>query len=284
MPWGDNQQDTTYVSHMLGERPYYILKIDTKDPPELGDFVASLTGIGNQFEKFISERHPEFSGSACFYVQKVRSGSFVVEILPMLQPIIERMDQILIVKEFASFWQVSLKAYLDGFGVSSAPKSDLKDWLGAVKIIAKDSKGHQRLSIATYEDGRRQIRSAFKFDTLEARIAEQRLTQQIDDLSAVSAKPHRQVVMHYRRMDRETAAVGKGTGERVIIDQISPRPMPVVYQSELAEVRIRELLTQHALPWTLNFVVDVLVVEKGGKPSAYAITNYSDHFEDEPDE
>lgn len=266
---------------MAGEQPYYILKIETRDPPELQDFVASLTGIGNQFDRYIQEHHPDLSGTARFYVQEVRKGSLVIEILPFLQPIIERMDQFLIVKDFAVHWQTALSVYLDGVVNPKASKSEMKDFLDTVKVVAKDRRASQRLSIAAYEDGKRKVRTVFKFETPEARKAQAALENQIDRLNAVSTHLHRKVVMHYRRMDSGPASIGKGSGERVVVEQLSARPMPVIYQSEIAQERIKDLLTHHEYPWQLNFIVDVFVVTKGGLPSSYAVTNFYEFYEDD---
>ena len=62
------------------------------------------------------------------------------------------------------------------------------------------------------------------------------------------------------------------TGEKGIIEDISPRPLAVVYASDLARERIKsEMLSGDRNIYKLGFFVDVNVQMRAGKPVAYRI-------------
>jgi hypothetical protein len=68
--------------------------------------------------------------------------------------------------------------------------------------------------------------------------------------------------------------VGKPSGEMVKIDEISDRPLALVYGSELAEERIKhEICDADENVYKKRFVVDANVKSMGGRPVAYAVTN-----------
>jgi hypothetical protein len=70
------------------------------------------------------------------------------------------------------------------------------------------------------------------------------------------------------------APVGKKTSERVKIEQIADRDLPLVYASALAEQRIKhEIQVADENVFKRGFIVDVNVETLGGRPVAYRVTN-----------
>jgi hypothetical protein len=68
--------------------------------------------------------------------------------------------------------------------------------------------------------------------------------------------------------------MGKRTGERVKIEELSSRDLPLIYASDLAEQRIKhEVREADDNVYKKGFVVDVNVQLVSGKPAAYRITN-----------
>jgi hypothetical protein len=68
--------------------------------------------------------------------------------------------------------------------------------------------------------------------------------------------------------------VGKRTGERVVVENILDRDLPVIYASELAEQRIKhEIREADDNVYKKGFVVDVNVELRNGKPVAYRVTH-----------
>ena len=80
--------------------------------------------------------------------------------------------------------------------------------------------------------------------------------------------------MRFTRSDIGGVTVGKPSGKRVKIEEISDRSLPLVYGSELAEERIKhEIREADENVYKKGFIVDVNVKSTGGRPVAYAITN-----------
>ena len=80
--------------------------------------------------------------------------------------------------------------------------------------------------------------------------------------------------MYFTRSDIGDVKLGKRSGERVVIENISDRDLPLIYASNLSEQRIKhEIRDAEDNIYHKGFVVDVNVQTKGGKPAAYAVTN-----------
>jgi hypothetical protein len=75
IPSGDNQGRYTYAEAMARGEPFLSLKLDTKEPMELGAFVGAFTSLANEFERYIKKSYPDLSGEADLYVREVRPGS-----------------------------------------------------------------------------------------------------------------------------------------------------------------------------------------------------------------
>jgi hypothetical protein len=80
--------------------------------------------------------------------------------------------------------------------------------------------------------------------------------------------------MVFTQSNIKDTATGKRTGERVKIGDISPRDMPLIYASDLAEQRIKhEVREADENVYKKRFVVDVNVQLVNDKPAAYRVTD-----------
>lgn len=271
---------------MEGDRSYFILTLDTKQPVELADFIGQLSGIGRQFDRHMASRYPELAGEAKFYVKEVRSGSYVMEILPVFLPLIEHMNHLNILDEFASTWAKRLTTYFKKGGRDkTASKKDLEDVLKTTRALARDPNASVKLDFVAHEDGKSETRTLIKFHTPDAQIAEREIGDHLLEMEAQVAAEHDRVSMIFSRPDSQDAKIGQRSGERVVIESISPKPRPLIYASELAEQRIKsELRGTHTNLFNLVFVVDVNVELKNEKPWAYRVTHVHQVIEDEPED
>ena len=263
---------------MARGEPHLILTLDTKEPIELGDFVGAFTSVGNEYERFIKQTNPDLPGNATMYVREVRKGSIVADMLPWIAytaPFIAEMDKALIVEQFVRLWGSRFRALL-GRGKTAVPetRSELKDWSDAVRAVATDPDASVKLEAAVFEDGKKKIRAAFKFDTKEARKAQKTIETRQRRLEKKEHADHQRVLMRFTRSDIGDVSVGKPSGERVKIEEISDRALALVYASELAEQRIKhEIRDADENVYKKGFVVDVNVRSSGGRPVAYAVTH-----------
>lgn len=260
------------------EPAHLVLNIQTKNPIELGDFVSAFTSIASQYEKFIRSQYPDMSGDAKIFVREVRAGSIEADLIPWamqgLSAVVNVIEQIQIIDKFVRTYGGKLSTYIGGAKEPEATRSDLKDFMGAVSAIANDPNGRATLQAVAFEDGKKKIKAAIAFTTLEARDAQAQIEDQRLILESSASADHQRTLMVFTQSNVKDAVMGKRTGERVVIEAISSRDLPLIYASDLAEQRIRhEVREADDNVFKKGFIVDVNVQLVGGKPAGYRVTN-----------
>lgn len=254
------------------ELPHIILNIQTKRPIELDDFVSAFSSISSQYEKFVRAQYPELSGDAKIFVREVRAGSIEADLIPWamqgLSAVVNVIEQIQIVEKFVKTYGAVLGKYLHGSKEADATRTDLKDFMGSVSAIANDPNGRSTLQAVAYEDGKKKIRAVLVFDTVQAREAQKQIEDQKLLLESATSADHQRVLMTFKQSNVKDSVMGKRTGERVAIEDISPRDLPLIYASELAEQRIKhEVREADENVYKKAFIVDVNVQLVGGRPA-----------------
>jgi len=261
---------------------HIVLNLKTRNPIAVEDFVATFSSIASQYEKFLRESYPDLSSDAKVFVREVRKGSIEIDLIPWamqgLSAVVNVIEQVQIVEKFVRLYAERLKHL---FGDNPAPKkledasrSDLKDFMGAVTAIANDPDGRSTIQAVAFEDGKKKVKAAIVFDTAEARTAQRVIEDRRLLIDLIENADHRRVLMTFKQSNVKNIAMGKRTGERVVIEEISPRDLPLIYASELAEQRIKhEVREADDNVYKKGFVVDVNVPVSAGKPAAYRITN-----------
>lgn len=80
--------------------------------------------------------------------------------------------------------------------------------------------------------------------------------------------------MVFSQSNVKNMMIGKRTGEKVVIESISDRDLPLVYASDLAEQQIKhEIREADDNVYKKGFVVDVNTEMRGDRPAAYFVTN-----------
>jgi hypothetical protein len=69
---------------MGATQAYIVVRLQTKNPIEIGDFVSEFTSVSDQYGKFIRENYPDLIPDAEIFVKQVRRGSIIVELLPFV--------------------------------------------------------------------------------------------------------------------------------------------------------------------------------------------------------
>lgn len=278
----DNQRAHTYADLMGAAQAYISVKIKTKNPIEIGDFVSEFTSVASQYEKFIRDEHPDLVSEAHIYVKQVKRGSIIVELLPFAPFVImgagqiaHSMEQVNAVNKFVRNYGHKLKAYFKKDGkVEDATRSDLKDFMGSVAAIANDPDGSAVLEAVVFEDGKRKVRAALKFTSKQAFRASEQIERHRQQLEKKADVDFERRLMIFRQANVKAPPVGKRTGEWVMIEEISDAELPLVYASDIAEQRIKhEIKEADDNIFKKGFIVDVNVQTKGGRPVAYRVTN-----------
>lgn len=202
------------------------LKIDNSQPIELSDFVGAFTSLAREYRAQIRE-NPEFEDDAKVYVKEVRKGSIIADLMPVIAstaPIVAQYtDQAWQAIEFVNKWEERISGLIAGNAPKDAQKSDLDTFSNAVAAIARDPDASSTLEAATFEDGERQVRAAFKFNSKQAVAAEKTLKSAYQQLEQEKTDKCERVLMIFTRSDVKDAPNDKRSGERVVIEEISKK-------------------------------------------------------------
>ncbi len=263
------------------------LKIDNSQPIELSDFVGAFTSLAREYRSQIRD-NPDYEDDAQIFVKEVRKGSIIADLMPVIAstaPIVAQYaDQAWQAIEFVNKWEERISGLIAGNAPKDAQKSDLDTFSNAVAAIARDPDASSTLEAATFEDGERQVRAAFKFNSKQAVAAEKTLKSAYKQLEQEKTDNRERVLMIFTRSDVKDAPNDKRSGERVVIEEISKKDLAIMYASDLAKERIKhEVREADDNIFKKGFVVDVIVVSRNNRPVAYKITEVYEVI-DLPDE
>ena len=275
----------SYSDYMSEGTPYIELRLCLSRSAELLALVGAFTALANQFEAYIKRHYPDLDGRAKLYVQHIHASDIVLELVPVIQSVISVMDSMMIVEDFTTRYSLYLTNFIHGNKKEDATRSDLKDFMSQVRIIATDPDAKAILSSATYHETEKTKKAILEFDTQQAKQAEKVIEDQrkVLDLKAYELKEN--VLMVFYQSNLKNPEVSGPTAEKATIEEISKKPLSIVYLSDLAKERIKhETMEGHRNIYQLGFFVDVYVQSYHGKPAAYRIANVRDIIELPDDE
>lgn len=200
--------------------PFIELRLHLEEPAELFALVSAFTAIGNQFDQYIRNVHPNLSGDARLLVKEIRKGSTIVDLIPVILPLIENMDRVLIVDDFVRRYGGTLNQYIAGNREPNATKRDLQDFMGQVAVIATDPNGTSTISSAVFHETKTTKHVEISFDTEGARKARDVIERQQIEIDLHAYERHERVFMRFFQSNLSDPAVGSTrTGERVVINR-----------------------------------------------------------------
>jgi len=253
--------------------PFVELRIDLKDPAELSQLVGFFASIANQFDTYIRLEHPNLKGDAHLFVKDIRQGSIVVELVPVVLPLIENMDRLLIVDGFVRRLGGLLNLYTGGQRQDDLPKNEIKDLLNAVKLIANDPDGKSAISSMEYHETKTTKRINIEFDTLGAKTAEVTLQGQRAAIDLAAYEVFENKMLVFVRTSVKTSKTGERTDLKALIEAIHTKPLSVTFETDLARERIETEIKEDELNvYRKGFFVDCYAERLRGKPVAYRIT------------
>ena len=257
---------------------HIVLTLDTERPIEIDDFVAAFTSIAGQYRKFVRANYPDIMSETDIYVSEVRPGSIVADLIAWatstLAPVGDHLQK-QAVEQFVKYMGSRIGAYFTPGGRDQrANRSDLTDFLGAVQAIANDPNGTSKIEAVIFQDKKKEIVAGIKFTTPEARVAKREIEAHVAEIERRTDADYLRVLMVFVQSNIKESELGKRTGERVVIETISDRDLPIIYASDFAEQRIKhEIREADDNVYKKGFVVDVNVELKGGRPAAYRVTH-----------
>ncbi|WP_147274960.1 hypothetical protein [Ferruginivarius sediminum] len=270
---------TTYSAAMASEPPHIVLNLDLEQPIELSDFVAAFTSLSGQYEQYIRQNYPNLKSESQIYIKQVREGSIEADLVPWIYmtgaALLQSMDAAIIVEDFVRRYGTRLGFYSkEGGRDPEAKKSDLKDFMDGLSGVAHDPNGKITIQAAEFEDSEKKIRASVRFDTSAARTTMQQIEFHKNELDSSQHVDYPRVLMTFKRSDVGDVELGKRSGERVIIESISEKDLPLIYASDMVEERIKhEIRDTRDNIYYKGFNVDVNVETRAGRPIAYKVTN-----------
>ncbi|KQI67063.1 hypothetical protein AN189_17735 [Loktanella sp. 3ANDIMAR09] len=257
-----------------------VVSLDLAEPVEIHDFVSTFAGLGGQFERFLRAEKPDLDGEVKVYVKEVRKGSMeaVMVIASVYPQVIAIMDHLQIASSFVARVGRSIDAFKYGGGrLPEANKTELSEIMDTVMATANDPDGRASIRSVSYSKDGEKTDCLVEFNSAEARQAVHEIEGQFSEIAAVTDFDHINKLLTFYQSNRKDS--GK-TGEKGIIEDISTKPLSVVYASDLARERIKsEMLEGERNIYKLGFFVDVNVATKNGKPVAYRIKSVNDVIE-----
>ncbi|MBN2907758.1 MAG: hypothetical protein JXJ18_13690 [Rhodobacteraceae bacterium] len=264
----------TYSEIMRSSDAYIEIALDLDEPVEIADFAALFAGFGSEFERYLNRERPELSGSARMYVKEVRKGSVIAALFADIPDMIGIMDSALIVLAFGALFNRRLRDLVQGKRLDEAGKPQLNDLTKTLRAIAEDKSGTMTIKGFRWHDGLFSTDFEATFTAREARAALNTIEGQRRDLDKITTADHSRILMRFTRSDVGSAQVGKRSGERVIVDDLSDKPLPLVYGSDFAEERIKDVIrNSDENIYKCGFIVDLNLVFTGPRPVAYSVTH-----------
>lgn len=273
----DGGRSLRYSDLMEEGAKYVELRICLRDPAELGSLVEAFAAVASQFETYLRREHPNLKGAAKLFVQDIRKGSIIVELVPVIQPLIANMDNALIVDGFVRRFGEKLKNYAQGIRDASASKSDIRDLMGAVTVIANDPEGKSIISSVEYSKTKATTKFKIEFDTDGAKKARETLQLQKAALDLPAYEIFENKLMVFVRTSIRSSTTGKKTELQAVIEAIHPKPLPITFETDLARERIEgEIKEDEKNVYKKGFFIDCYTERLAGKPVAYRITTVRD--------
>lgn len=267
----------TYAEAMDLGQPFIRLKLDVHEPIALADFVGVFTAMGAEYDRYAKAAQPDGASAATLYVKHVRDGCIEADLVPVLTgpALLVGLGHANTVFNFVKNYGGRISEYLKKGGkAEDATKGELKHFSEQVSVIANAPGSSLRIAAMQVEKGEEKTTVTFQFDTGQAQQIQESVEVHKLELDHQARADKSRVLMVFTRSDVRSSALGKRSGEQVVIEDLSPSPRPLIYASDLAEQQIKHEITEaEDNVYKKGFVVDVNVQTRRGKPIAYSVTN-----------
>ena len=241
-------------------------------PVALTDFTLSLLAISNDFEEFIEDEMPRDATHVRgeLLVKEVRTGSIVIELMAQALPIIPLLWEGGAILEWANYAKDTLMWLV---GKTEQPsrnitKHDLKNWHSILEPVAKDNGSQLNFNVTSGG----QVVNHFHIGSKEANAAQNKIRREIGIIEEPTDHTFKKRVMtwYQAKFDQQSQ-----TGNRAIIESISPKPLRVIFDNNAVRAQMYEQGLSLKRPWhELAYVVDVQVQTINGVPRVASILNF----------
>lgn len=237
------------------------IRFETSKPVEVLDLAASLTSIGRQYMQFAASQG-FLEADAKLYVKEIRSGSIIAELVGIASQI-PWSDLVRTASTTADFAKRATEI-IDWFrGKSKADprpsRGEMETTKGMLMPVTNDPGAHMTFNCTDNS----QVVVNLTINSFDAAGVTQRINNRLKQEAAPVAG--RQEFKAFRWYQARNDLKAK-TGDRGVIESISPKPVRVRFTSEA----IKETMTKGPIFERL-YIVDTVVETSDGKPALYTI-------------
>ncbi len=259
-------------------------KIDRKIPIEVGEFSRGLQALGLEYQRFLRSQHPTVTDANTeLFVEKIVEGSIIIELIGAALPLLEGAKTVYEVVDFVDYLGDKFRALMaPGGRLESANKSELARLTDMATMVATDPNGNAHIIAVEHEETslNKTTKTCFVISGQEASNVVKNAESQLLELQEDDQNRHIGVLMTLYQTNKATPEAEKTSGEKGVIEAVTPKPLPLIYASGLAGQRIKAAWGEERHnPYELGFVVDVDVQTVRGKPKAYRIMNVQEVIE-----
>ena len=251
-----------------------VIKIETSELIELGNFGCMLQLIASDYRRFLDSRYPEHA-KVSVVIRDINKGSTLIDLVQTLAPIAIAGEHAQLAIRFIQFYKQFLAYLAIGGRAENVSQSDLESFRDTVKLTVGLRDGGQSFkAVHHHEKDGEIVLETFRLGQSEAFEMLPRIERHIDEMKSSSSKQksHKKQLMRFQRVDRGDVNLNKKSLERVIIESISKNHRALIYGTEGAKTEIKnEIQESRENVLRKGFVVDVFEEIQNGATVAYRV-------------
>ena len=232
---------------------------------ELRDLTVSFGAFSNEFMHYIEMHDPEVAASNVrLYIHKIEAGSIIAilqAVAPFVLPLMTYTNTVL---TFHKHLYQAYK-YLNGAD-SERPNLDkisCQNLSSIVEPTAKD-RGSQLIINASRSN------VVVNITSHDANAIQNTARKEIEALISPELGLHEKVVLYWYQARADAASKA---GDRGIIESISASPVKVICATDNIKA---QMILDESNPFTVAYIVDVMVETIRGKPAVYKVLSVHD--------
>lgn len=272
-----------------------IVKLDRKGPIELEELAASLAALSRLYARHYGEPLDTADArSPRLYVTRLETGSliaYLAPLVPVLGQVVEIMNTTNVVREFTRMLGEQIGVFTgqkrakDKEERKSPSRDDVRDLREFLKPVTAQTDAKLNLKSAKLKrkkpDGE-EISVEYTFSSAEINMAalsmERDLEAPLQLLAAPTNDRHatvREKLMFFEQASRGVPKKKGRTGDRVVIQDITDKPVKVYFPEGAADIK-RTILESTENPFSKGYIVDVAVQYVGEEPKVYNVMRLHD--------
>ncbi len=205
--------------------------------------------------------------SVSLYIKEVRAGSIVVDLMALAPQALQLISYTNALVNFFKHIKAAYD-YLSGASDVKPPldKTTYQNLSNIVEPVAKD-RGSQ-INIGNVSGD-----LVLHINSTEANAIQNAAKREIELLAEPTVGIHEKVLLYWYQARNEAKS---GTGDRAIIESISPKPVKTIWADDLVK---SQMVLDDENPFKEAYVVDVFVETIRGKPALYKILKLHEKFD-----